>query len=55
MDDGADNCAMVYGTSIECTDRDAAFVLDGLPYHGPENLPEQNLREVYCSLSLSDI
>ena len=29
----ADNCAPFYSTPIECTDRDAAFVLDGLLYN----------------------
>jgi TnpA family transposase len=28
----ADNCALFYSLPLECTDRDAAFVLDGLLY-----------------------
>ena len=32
----ADNYAPFYSTPIECTDRDAAFVLDGLLYNESE-------------------
>ncbi len=32
----ADNYAPFYSAPIECTERDAAYVLDGLLYHGAD-------------------
>ena len=38
----ADNYAPFYSTPIECTERDAAYVLDGLLYHESEIDPEEH-------------
>lgn len=38
----ADNYAPFYSTAIECTDRDAAYVLDGLLYNESDLAGEGN-------------
>ena len=43
----ADNYAPFYSTSIECTERDAAYVLDGLLYHESEIDPEEHYTDTH--------
>ena len=43
----ADNYAPFYSTPIECTERDAAYVLDGLLYHESEIDPEEHYTDTH--------
>ena len=43
----ADNYAPFYSTPIECTDRDAAFVLDGLLYNESDLAPEEHYTDTH--------
>ncbi len=43
----ADNYAPFYSTPIECTDRDAAYVLDGLLYNETELTPEEHYTDTH--------
>jgi TnpA family transposase len=43
----ADNYAPFYGTPIECTERDAAYVLDGLLYHESDLEPEEHFVDTH--------
>ena len=43
----ADNYAPFYSTPIECTERDAAYVLDGLLYHESEVDPEEHYTDTH--------
>ncbi|MCP4935557.1 MAG: Tn3 family transposase [bacterium] len=43
----ADNYAPFYSTPIECTDRDAAYVLDGLLYNESDLAPEEHYTDTH--------
>ena len=43
----ADNYAPFYSTPIECTDRDAAFVLDGLLYNASDLELEEHYTDTH--------
>ncbi|MCP4899241.1 MAG: Tn3 family transposase, partial [bacterium] len=43
----ADNYAPFYSTPIECTDRDAAYVLDGLLYNESDLAPEEHYTDAH--------
>ena len=43
----ADNCAPFYSRPIECNERDAAYVLDGLLYHESELAPEEHYTDTH--------
>jgi TnpA family transposase len=43
----ADNYAPFYSIPIECTDRDAAYVLDGLLYHESDLDPEEHYTDTH--------
>ena len=43
----ADNYAPFYSTTIECTERDAAYVLDGLLYHEADIDPEEHYTDTH--------
>lgn len=43
----ADNYAPFYSTVIECTDRDAAYVLDGLLYNESDLAPEEHYTDTH--------
>jgi hypothetical protein len=40
LNDGADRYALFYGAPIECIDRDAAYLRNGLLHNESENLVE---------------
>ena len=49
----ADNYAPFYSTPIECTERDAAYVLDGLLYHESEIDPEEHYTDTHSYTELN--